>query len=54
MEQKVYEVDCEPSCGFMVRSHNKQEVESMSIEHVKNAHHHKISKAEVDRMMLVI
>lgn len=49
--KKMYEIECEPACGFKVRSHNKNEVGKIAIEHVKNIHHSTVTKSEAEKMI---
>lgn len=43
---------CDPDCGFMVQSHNEDEVMHMGEEHAKNIHHdNSITKEKLSAMM---
>lgn len=48
---KMYEIKCDSTCGFRVRSHNRNEVTKFATGHVKNSHHKKLSKTEAEKMM---
>jgi predicted small metal-binding protein len=38
MDKKMYSVSCDPICGFMVKSHDEDEVVSLAMEHVSSKH----------------
>lgn len=44
-------VTCDPSCGFMVRSHSEKELISMVKMHAKQVHHKNVSDKEVRAMI---
>ncbi len=44
-------VECGPECGFMVRSHDDDEIVNMTMKHVKDSHHTSVSRNEVKDMM---
>lgn len=44
-------VTCDPTCGFMVRSHDEKELISMVKEHSKNIHNKDLTDKEVMAMM---
>lgn len=48
---KQYSIDCDPTCGFMVRSHDKSETMDMARRHVKNAHNKDVPESEVNDMV---
>ena len=50
----MYEIECDPTCGFRVISHNKSEVTKFAAGHVKNSHHQKLSKSEAEKMIKTI
>jgi predicted small metal-binding protein len=47
----TYTVECDPECSFMVRSHDKDEVVRMSIDHVQNVHGKSLSHDEAVAMV---
>ena len=52
MAQKLKVVECDPICGFMVRSHNEKEVLDLAMQHVKKAHSEmNLSMADVKKQM---
>lgn len=38
MPENLKQVSCDPECGFMVKSHDEQEVVDMALEHVRRQH----------------
>ena len=37
-QEKLKEISCDPACGFLVRSHDKEEVVSLAKQHVEQKH----------------
>lgn len=37
-QEKLKEISCAPECGFLVRSHDKDEVVSLAKQHVEQKH----------------
>lgn len=37
-QEKLSEISCDPSCGFTVRSHDKEEVINLAKQHVEKKH----------------
>lgn len=54
MDQILYKIECDSDCGFMVRSHNKDEVGKMAMGHVKEEHGKDISETEIDKMIMEV
>jgi predicted small metal-binding protein len=52
--KKLYEIGCDPDCGFMVRSHEKSEVVKMGIEHMKDIHDKEVSEEEAADMVKTV
>lgn len=44
-------VSCAPECGFMVRSHDEQELSAIVIEHAKKHHNKTVTEKDVKGMM---
>ena len=44
-------VTCDPTCGFMVRSHDEKELVTMVKEHSKNVHNKEMTDKEVIAMI---
>jgi predicted small metal-binding protein len=38
MNNKMYSVSCDPMCGFMVKSHDKNEAVNHAYQHVSSKH----------------
>ena len=38
MTQQLYQVECDPACGFLVRNHNEAEIIPIVITHCLNTH----------------
>ncbi len=49
--KQLYEIDCDPECGFMVKSHDKAEAMKMAQDHVKNIHGKEVSDEETEKMV---
>jgi predicted small metal-binding protein len=44
-------ISCDPTCGFMVRSHDEKEVVGFAKTHVKKAHKMKTTDKELKAMV---
>jgi predicted small metal-binding protein len=51
MAEKLKEVECDPKCGFKVRSHDEKEILAIAIEHGKKAHNMTITEQDVRGML---
>ena len=51
MATALKKVECEPKCGFMIRSHDEKEVIKIAIEHAKKSHNMTITEKEIKAMM---
>ena len=51
MAQTLKKLECDPSCGFMVRSHDNKEIIEIAREHAKKFH--KMDVAEKDIMAMI-
>ncbi len=50
--EKLKSISCDPTCGFMVRSHNEKEVMDLAMTHAKKMHPTmKISQADLKKMI---
>jgi predicted small metal-binding protein len=54
MSKDLKEVQCDPACGFMMRSHDEKEVIDATIKHAQKAHGKKISAKDVRGMMKTV
>jgi predicted small metal-binding protein len=51
MPKKLKKVECDPKCGFMIRSHDEKEVIEIAIQHAKKLHDMTITEKDVKGMM---
>jgi predicted small metal-binding protein len=51
MAEKLKTVECDPKCGFLVRSHDEKELLDVAIQHAKKAHSMVITEKDVKKMM---
>ena len=52
LRKGLMKITCDPkNCGFMVRSHNKNELISLAQNHVKKIHHKSVPTAEMKKMI---
>ena len=51
MAAALKQVECDPKCGFLIRSHDEKEVIKIAIEHAKKSHNMTITEKEVRAMM---
>ncbi len=51
MTKKFYQITCSPDCGFMVRSHDKDEVKRLGKQHLKTAHKMEMPDADVEKQI---
>jgi predicted small metal-binding protein len=49
MGKQMYQITCSPDCGFMLRSHDKDEVRRLAKEHVKKMHNMDVSDADLEK-----
>ena len=42
---------CDPSCGFMVRSHDEKELIDIAKAHAKKAHRMNMSDSEIGKLL---
>jgi len=51
MAEKLKQVECDPKCGFLVRSHDEKELVDVAIQHAKKAHSMVITEKDARTMM---
>jgi predicted small metal-binding protein len=51
MSEKLKTVECDPKCGFLVRSHDEKELVEVAIQHAKKAHSMAITEKDARKMM---
>ncbi len=49
--QTLYQVDCDPACGFLTRNHNDAELIPIVIAHCLNSHQKALSEKDVRGFM---
>ncbi|MEJ2683520.1 MAG: DUF1059 domain-containing protein [Candidatus Sulfobium sp.] len=47
MTGNLKKVECDPKCGFMIRSHDEKEVISAAIQHARKSHNETLTEKEV-------
>ncbi len=47
MAEALKKIECEPTCGFMVRSHDEKELINIVMSHAKKSHNISISEKDV-------
>jgi predicted small metal-binding protein len=51
MASGLKQIECDPKCGFLVRSHDEKELITIGIEHAKKAHNMTVSEKDAKGMM---
>ncbi len=51
MVEKLKKIECDPTCGFMVRSHDEKEIISIVMDHAKKMHDKTVSEQDVKAML---
>ncbi|MCL5432545.1 MAG: DUF1059 domain-containing protein [Patescibacteria group bacterium] len=52
MDKKLMTVECDPMCGFMIRSHDEDEVVDTTKSHLKKIHNQEISDEEAKKQIV--
>jgi len=53
MATALKKIECDPKCGFVIQSHDENEVVKIALEHAKKSHEMKnITEKEVREMMV--
>jgi predicted small metal-binding protein len=47
MAANLKKIECEPECGFMVRSHDENEIVNLALSHVSNIHNMRSTPVEM-------
>ena len=50
MASKLWKIECDPVCGFLIRSHAANEVYDSAVRHCKSVHSKVITLAEAKGM----
>ena len=52
MKTELKKLECDPSCGFMARSHDEKELIEIALEHAKKFHKEiKVTEKDVKAMI---
>jgi predicted small metal-binding protein len=51
MAEQLKKIECDPKCGFLVRSHDEKEIIAIAAEHAKKFHHETVSEKEIKAMI---
>ena len=51
MAEALKKLECDPKCGFMVRSHDEKEVIRIALEHAKKFHDMTMTEKEAREML---
>jgi len=51
MAEKLKKVECDPKCGFLIRSHDEKEILNIAIAHAKKFHSKAITEKDVRAML---
>lgn len=54
MTSNLKQLVCDPNCGFMVQSHDENEVVNVGMSHTKNMHNLNLSTSEVREMIKTV
>lgn len=46
MAENLKKIECDPMCGFMIRSHDEKELVEVAKQHLKKIHKMKLSDKE--------
>lgn len=53
MAKKLYSIECDPKCGFFIKSHDEKEVVEIAKKHGKEKHKMDITDKDLKAMMKV-
>jgi predicted small metal-binding protein len=51
MAEKLKTIECDPNCGFMVRSHDEKEIIKIGKQHAKDFHNMTVSDEDARKMV---
>ena len=51
MTSTLKKVECDPKCGFLVRSHDEKEIVEIAMRHAKKHHDMTITEKDIKSMM---
>ena len=47
MAEELKKIECDPLCGFMVRSHDEKELMEVARRHAETIHHMKVTDKDI-------
>jgi predicted small metal-binding protein len=51
MTETLKKIECDPKCGFMVRSHDEKELVEIATEHAKKFHNMTLPEKDIKAMI---
>lgn len=51
MAETLKKIECDSTCGFMVRSHDEKEIVEIAMEHAKKSHNMTVTEKDVKAMI---
>ena len=54
MASTLEQIECDPACGFLVRSHDRKELFSLTKTHVKNQHGKNVTDSDLAGMIKAV
>jgi len=51
MAEKLKKIECDPKCGFLVRSHNEKEIMEIAKRHAEKSHNLTVTEKDVKDMI---
>jgi predicted small metal-binding protein len=51
MAETLKQIECEPKCGFLIRSHDEKELIRIAKEHAEKAHGMKVTENDARELM---
>jgi predicted small metal-binding protein len=48
---ELKQVECDPKCGFLIRSHDEKELIDIAIKHGKEFHNMALTENDIKKMM---
>ena len=49
--RELWKVECEPACGFLIRSHDRDELVTAATHHTKQIHNKDLPQAEIENLI---
>lgn len=54
MDNTMKKIECDPVCGFMVRSHDEKEIMGIALTHAKNVHQMNVSEKDMQKRLVAV